>query len=160
MLTLPMKKKWFDMVKSGEKKEEYREFKEYYETRFSHVFGLDWTLKLNERYAKATGLEYAEQRKGRIRFRNGYGEDKPAFVAECTLRKGTGREEWGAKPGKQYYILDIHGIYDCDNCEHKFMLAADMEGCLCMDVEGKCKVLKRRDDDEAGSRKAGCAESF
>ena len=25
MLTLPIKKKWFDMIKSGEKKEEYRE---------------------------------------------------------------------------------------------------------------------------------------
>ena len=25
MLTLPIKKKWFDMILSGEKKEEYRE---------------------------------------------------------------------------------------------------------------------------------------
>ena len=25
MLTLPIKKKWFDMIVSGEKKEEYRE---------------------------------------------------------------------------------------------------------------------------------------
>ena len=24
MLTLPIKKKWFDMIRSGEKKEEYR----------------------------------------------------------------------------------------------------------------------------------------
>ena len=29
MLTLPIKKKWFDMILSGEKKEEYREIKPY-----------------------------------------------------------------------------------------------------------------------------------
>ena len=30
MLTLPIKKKWFDMTLNGEKKEEYREIKPYY----------------------------------------------------------------------------------------------------------------------------------
>ena len=30
MLVLPIKKKWFDMIASGEKKEEYREIKPYY----------------------------------------------------------------------------------------------------------------------------------
>ena len=35
MLTLPIKKKWFDMIKSGEKKEEYREIKQYWFTRFN-----------------------------------------------------------------------------------------------------------------------------
>ena len=29
MLTLPIKRMWFDMIPSGEKKEEYREIKEY-----------------------------------------------------------------------------------------------------------------------------------
>ena len=28
MLTLPIKKQWFDMILSGEKKEEYREIKQ------------------------------------------------------------------------------------------------------------------------------------
>ena len=32
MLTLPIKKKWFDMIASGEKKEELRESKAYLET--------------------------------------------------------------------------------------------------------------------------------
>lgn len=36
MLVLPIKKKWFDMIASGEKKEEYREVKEYYNKRFSN----------------------------------------------------------------------------------------------------------------------------
>ena len=34
MLVLPIKKKWFDMILSSQKKEEYREIKPYYKTRF------------------------------------------------------------------------------------------------------------------------------
>ena len=39
MLILPIKKKWFDMIVSGEKKEEYREIKPYYDSRFMNAFG-------------------------------------------------------------------------------------------------------------------------
>ena len=46
MLTLPIKKKWFDMIKSGEKKEEYRERKEYY----SKIFFLGvWQTRMGSR---------------------------------------------------------------------------------------------------------------
>lgn len=38
MLILPIKKKWFEMIASGEKKEEYREVKPYYTSRFSNLF--------------------------------------------------------------------------------------------------------------------------
>ena len=37
MLTLPIKKKWYDMILSGEKKEEYREQKPYYTKRFVNL---------------------------------------------------------------------------------------------------------------------------
>lgn len=37
MLILPIKKKWYDMIFLGEKKEEYREIKPYYETRFHKI---------------------------------------------------------------------------------------------------------------------------
>ena len=46
MLTLPIKKKWFDMIKSGEKKEEYREFKPYYTTRFNNILNKTTIHKL------------------------------------------------------------------------------------------------------------------
>ena len=39
MLVLPIKKKWYDMILSGEKTEEYREIKSYYDSRFESVFG-------------------------------------------------------------------------------------------------------------------------
>ena len=38
MLVLPIKKKWFEMIVNGEKKEEYREIKQYYNTRFNRLF--------------------------------------------------------------------------------------------------------------------------
>ncbi len=37
MLILPIKKKWFDMIKKGEKKEEYREIKPYYDSRIGYA---------------------------------------------------------------------------------------------------------------------------
>lgn len=38
MLTLPIKKKWVDMIIDGEKEEEYREIKPYYNSRFNSAF--------------------------------------------------------------------------------------------------------------------------
>ena len=38
MLTLPIMGKWFNMILSGDKREEYREIKPYYTTRFKKVF--------------------------------------------------------------------------------------------------------------------------
>ena len=37
MLILPIKKKWFDMILSGEKTEEYRKIDGYYMVRFSNI---------------------------------------------------------------------------------------------------------------------------
>lgn len=39
MLTLPIKKGWYDLIAGGVKKEEYREIKPYYTTRFRNIFG-------------------------------------------------------------------------------------------------------------------------
>lgn len=33
-LVLPIKRRWFDMIVSGEKKEEYRDIKPFYTSRF------------------------------------------------------------------------------------------------------------------------------
>lgn len=97
MLTLPIKKKWFDMILSGEKKEEYREIKPYYTTRLSKIFNMVDDIP----------LDMAETQ---IRFTNGYGYKVPAFIADCHLEKRTGRTEWGAEPGKEYYVLVIEKI--------------------------------------------------
>lgn len=92
MLTLPIKKKWFDMILSGEKKEEYREIKPYYDSRF---------LKSINDDRPHTDI---------ILLRNGYGKDKPTLRCECIIYKDYGKQEWGAEPNKKYYVLKILSI--------------------------------------------------
>ena len=106
MLILPIKKKWFDMILSGEKKEEYREIKPYYMTRFTNIGLLNMELE---------SLNYVET--GNIRvigFRNGYNANSPLVLAEVSLYIGTGRTKWGAEPGKTYFVLSIHNVYKED----------------------------------------------
>ena len=94
MLILQIKKKWFNMILSGEKKEEYREIKSYYRSRLHNEGFLDqyWLPTLYQ---------------GQVLFRNGYVGNSPSFEALCSLDIRTGRIEWGAEPGKEYYVLKI-----------------------------------------------------
>ena len=95
MLTLPIKRKWFDMIASGEKKEEYREITDYYDTRFTNA------------------PKFMED--GRLQFyvilRAGYRANSPALVIQCWLDVGEGKPEWGAEPGREYFVLHITGVY-------------------------------------------------
>ena len=95
MLTLPINKKWYDMILSGEKKEEYRSISPYYKSRFEHLW---------------RGSLIGGKAKRKIRFRNGYSKRSPSFVATVTIQEGTGKPEWGAEAGKAYFILEIHAI--------------------------------------------------
>lgn len=97
MLTLPIKKQWFDMILSGEKKEEYREIKPYYASRFPKVFNMVDGIPL-------------DLQETQIRFTNGYGNNVPAFIADCHLEIRTGKEKWGAEKGIIYYVLVIEKI--------------------------------------------------
>ena len=83
MLTLPIKKKWFDMIRSGVKKEEYREIKPYYTTRI--VNELRKSLEPEGQFL--------------VCLRNGYSLKSPELIARCCVAEGPGREEWGAVPG-------------------------------------------------------------
>ena len=76
MLTLPIKKKWFDMIRAGIKTEEYREIKPYYQARFENAW---------------KGSLIGGQATREIAFRNGYSKDSPSFTADCRLKTGEGR---------------------------------------------------------------------
>ena len=106
MLVLPIKEKWFDMIKSGEKTEEYREIKSYYNTRFGSVFGYNWLYNGIDSTGDMTPPEKE------IIFRNGYSKKARQIKAICTLTKGYGKPEWGAEPNKKYFILHIKKIFD------------------------------------------------
>lgn len=80
------------MVKSGEKKEEYREIKPYWITRMH--FDL-WDTK---------PFDF-------IKFTNGYSKNAPNFTIELkSIHIGKGRKEWGAIVGTDYFILSLGQI--------------------------------------------------
>ena len=106
-LILPIKKKWFDMILLEKKKEEYREIKPYYDTRFARAF------RLKEPYVWRDGSPFT------VIFRNGYSSDSPSFVARIWLSIGEGNPDWGAEPGIKYYVLHIEEIISTYNCEAK-----------------------------------------
>ena len=101
MLILPIKKRWFDMIASGEKKEEYREIKPYYRKRFETIGPLD-----------VYGLPVVN--KTRVIFRNGYSTKSPQIEAEVTLDIKEGRPEWGSEPGAECYVLKILRIWSLE----------------------------------------------
>jgi len=105
-MILPIKKQWFDMIKTGIKKEEYREIKPYYDSRFGkYLFGLtlDEELMTNEILSIYTIP---------IIFRNGYSKNSPKIKCICKIQRGYGKEEWGAEKGKEYYVLEILEVID------------------------------------------------
>ena len=107
MLVLPIKKKWFDMIASGEKLEEYREIKKYYNKRLGNYF-IHHELTAEVRKV----LENMPTTAKEVIFRNGYNYNSPYIKCLCQLEIGQGFEEWGAEPNKKYYILNILEVRD------------------------------------------------
>lgn len=99
MLILPIKKKWFDMIIAGEKKEEYREISDYYESRFADLYY--HSLEFNEN---------ALRPRFNVIFRNGYSKNSPSIRCEVEVSIGYGKPEWGAEPNKEYYVLKIISV--------------------------------------------------
>lgn len=107
MLTLPIKKKWFDMILSGAKKEEYREIKPYYETRFAN----DLIRKYPYSYeCPLEAINDIERQEYDVVFRNGYRKDSSRIKCEVIIFRDYGKEEWGAEPNKLYYVLKILSV--------------------------------------------------
>ena len=107
MLILPIERKWLDMILSGEKKDEYREIKPYWTVRIIRWLGFP-------REETETVLELLRTQ-GTIKalpviLQNGYGRNSPEVEVMCKLSIGTGKEEWGAASGKEYYRFHIEQI--------------------------------------------------
>lgn len=89
ILHLTLTKKWFDMIYSGIKKEEYREIKEYWDKRLSKEYDI-------------------------IKFVNGYGSDRPTILIECLgIEIGKGNTEWGGGD-EDVYIIKLGEILEKD----------------------------------------------
>jgi len=106
ILHLTLKKKWFDLILSGEKTIEYRERKPYWNRRF-------WKGKIKQYDA--------------IRFVNGYGRDKPTMIIElqgCHIGDFEGKECWCLRLGK---ILEVKKYDKIKNGYKKYKLDKRLE---------------------------------
>lgn len=91
-LNLTLKRKWFDMIASGEKREEYREVKPYWIRRFT---------------LKAIIFKSFDT----ITFRNGYAKDAPTMVVECEgITIGKARPEWSDNWQGDVFIIKLGNI--------------------------------------------------
>lgn len=87
MLTLPIKRRWFDMIAQHQKLEEYRNMTPRYRSMFQNA-------------ADENGRFWCQ-------LRNGYRSTSPTLTVYVQCHIGTGRAEWGAEPGKEYFVLSI-----------------------------------------------------
>lgn len=101
------------MIRSGEKREEYRAISPYYTSRFKtfipYIYHNNEIAEKVFRKATAQGI--------RIEFSNvvlraGYDLLAPAIMISGNITVGTGRPEWGAAKGEEYYILHIEKMED------------------------------------------------
>lgn len=108
-LHLNLKRQWFDMIKSGEKKEEYREVKQHWERRLVCSWSLyeHHGVKSSIHWEMFPILNNAFNYKT-ITFSNGYSKDRPQFEIELKgIEIKEGKPEWGAQPGKKYFVLTL-----------------------------------------------------
>lgn len=102
-LHLNLKRQWFDLILSGEKKEEYREIKPYWSNTLTQGFiggeNHCWD-------PDGTWIHFDT-----ITFSNGYARDRDQFVIELKgIEIKEGREEWGAEPSTKYFAIQLGEI--------------------------------------------------
>ena len=99
------------MIRSGEKKEEYRALSPYYATRFKRFLGLGLInasqAQVESALRAAGGVPFKD-----IILRAGYSLSAPATMISGYITISTGRPEWGATEGEEYYVLHITGMED------------------------------------------------
>ena len=94
------------MTLSGVKKEEYREIKPFWVNRLCNANIGAVGGDLMDRHKN---VAYTFKQFDVTRFMNGMAKDAPVFTIEHKgIRIGEGNPEWGAEPGKQYFII-MHG---------------------------------------------------
>jgi len=86
-LDLVLKEEWYRMIESGEKTEEYREIKPFWEKRMQNC--------RDRRYDKVT-------------FHLGYAKNRPSMTfALDKIMINKGKPEWGAEEGKLYFVIHL-----------------------------------------------------
>ena len=107
VLYLSLKKKWFDMIKSGEKKEEYREMTSYWIKRITDIKSCMDELNT----LVMTGKPVPMKPYTHVHFTLGYPKkddyDKHMIFELKSIRVRHGNEKWGAEPNKNYFVIEL-----------------------------------------------------
>ena len=132
ILKLTLKKQWFDMILKGEKKEEYREVKEFWVRRLIEIhdemeFAVFQDLVSEARYHTKTHSNLDEMLEfycssfveyDAVEFTNGYGKDKPQVTLECKgITIGQGNCKWGA-PIEDVFVIKLGKEISRKNIHH------------------------------------------
>ena len=110
-LHLNLKRQWYDMILSGEKKEEYREIKQYWIDRLvAAIWSSEFSqLSHEDRIRHHLGEDKIQfEIFDTITFSNGYSKDRDSFVIELkSIEIKEGNSKWGAIPGEKYFCLQL-----------------------------------------------------
>ena len=117
ILHLNLKAKWYDMIESGIKKEEYREIKPFWEKRlfekFQHIDENGETV-----YTKIA-KDYDV-----VKFIYGYTKRSMMFKLD-NIVINTGNPDWGAEEGVKYFVIKLG-----ERIEQDMLVAMDGNGRL------------------------------
>lgn len=115
-LHLILKRKWWDMIASGEKKEEYRAVNPYWANRlidrkYSSYFNKDSFVSVFLAFLSFRMID------SRLAFRNyesvcfhlGYSNKTMSFKIDTILIKRSDkcRQDWGAEPKRYYFVIRL-----------------------------------------------------
>lgn len=119
VLSLVLKRIWYDMILHHGKVEEYREITPYWVNRLLKEVDFDGNekrIKLEQgviinldnlkTLIASHHLEFRYQRGDFVEFALGYSKDRPTMIKTIkAITIGKGKKEWGANPNKDYFII-------------------------------------------------------
>ena len=110
LLHLPLKAKWYEMIESGVKREEYREIKPYWTKRLLKNFPVFWRMAVNvgmlsNNYTHLYSKELYPEYYTHVKFSYGYTKRTITFELEY-ITIGKGNKEWGA-PTEDVFIIKL-----------------------------------------------------
>lgn len=98
ILDLPLKKEWYNMIESGEKREEYREMKPYWIKRLCRC----GYCAVSQCKKKRVPTDYTH-----VRFRYGYTKRTMLFKID-SIAIGKGNPKWGAPTDRDVFIITFN----------------------------------------------------
>lgn len=107
-LKLTLKKKWYDLIKDGTKKEEYREIKQYWISRLCKKTSSKFINTTADIFDKHSGVTYDIKKFDHIEFKNGYAKNAPTMLVECLdISIGNAVPEWSDNWQGSVFVIKL-----------------------------------------------------